>query len=224
MEGSPMEIEATQAASILYGSTGFTSTHKFWNLFLSPAMIHVRETCSIKYPQCMEKSKIAVQLQMSGNTNISEEIPSFEFTTKNIVNYNNIDELPDDKHIRFLRNNMDKMNINDQGGVLEYKMNSQNEIIFADTQYEQNIEEEKEDIFFNNIENIGHNITDDDFNDNEEVTMDPEYTYVDIDELNSIDIVENHIQEDDENDRGLREIVYDIQNNPMMLMQHNYYM
>ena len=117
---------------------------------------------------------------------------------------------------------MEKMYINDQGGVLEYKMNTQNEIIFADTHTEQE-EEEKENIIYNN-DDIGNKITDDDFNDNEEVTMDPEYTYVDIDELKSIDIIENHIQDDDENERGLREIVYDIQNNPMMLMQHNYYM
>jgi len=54
--------------------------------------------------------------------------------------------------------------------------------------------------------------------------MDSNYTYVDIDELTSIDITESHLQEDDEHDRGLREIVYDIDKNSMMLMQHNYYM
>ena len=117
---------------------------------------------------------------------------------------------------------MEKMNIKDQGGVLEYKINSQNGIIFADTNMAE--EEETNEDINNNKDDIGDKTKDYDFNDNEEVTMDPDYTYVDIDELKSIDIVENHIQDDDENDRGLKELVYDIHKNPMMLMQHNYYM
>jgi len=76
---------------------------------------------------------------------------------------------------------MEKMNINDPGGVLEYKINSQNEIIFADTNMAE--EEETNEDINNNINDIGDQTKDYDFNDNEEVTMDPDYTYVDIDEL-----------------------------------------
>jgi len=43
---------------------------------------------------------------------------------------------------------MEKMNINDQGGVFEYKMNSQNEVIFADKIIAQ--EEEKNENVNNN--------------------------------------------------------------------------
>ena len=96
-------------------------------------------------------------------------------------NINNIDELPDDKNINVLGNVMEKMNINDQGGVLEYKINSQNEMIFADTNMAE--EEETDEDINNNKDDIGDKTKDYDFNDNEEGTVDPNYTYVDIDEL-----------------------------------------
>ena len=218
MEGSPMEIEATQAASILYGSTGFTCTHKFWNLFLSAAMLHVRETCTMKYPQVLEDKKDEM---ISDNELKNSNIIHIYNETNNENNDNN-NNLADDKHINILRNHMEKMDINDQGGVLEYKMNSQNEILYAEESIAEN------EVSIDNLSNIFSNheeqIIDYDIKDHEEVSMDPNYTYVDIDELASIDITEHHLQVDDENDRGLREIVYDIDKNPMMLMQHNYYM
>ena len=49
------------------------------------------------------------------------------------------------------------------------------------------------------------------------------YPYVDIDELTSIDIMESHMRENNDYDRGLREIIYDADKNVMLLMQHDYY-
>jgi hypothetical protein len=49
------------------------------------------------------------------------------------------------------------------------------------------------------------------------------YPYVDIDELTSIDIMESHMRENNDYDRGLREIVYDADKNVILLMQHDYY-
>jgi len=212
-----MEIEGTQVASILLGSTGFTSSHKFWNLYLSAAMIHVREKANLI--KISYKEKIASDVMMEQDNSKNDDIISKKMEIDpeiHIDKHKNLDENEKtDLHIEFNQLYIDAIE-----GVQEYKKGYTQEDV---------IETSSKNYQSKDLLEVKNEQTNVDQNDNIPQSQDVDeiinenYPYVDIDELTSIDIMESHMRENNDYDRGLREIVYDADKNVILLMQHDYY-
>ena len=212
MEDKPMEIEATHAASILYGSTGFTSTHKFWNIYLSAAMIHVRENCALLYPQDENEKKEELFIEEINKISNKRN----KILMQNDDDNNSVEEIPDLITTTNLEKKFENLNIQ----IDETLESKEHEICFSGFEKSITDEVQSDEEEINCKEDDENNINDTE--DKEEI-YDNIYPYVDIDELAFIDIMENQQRQYNDEDRGVREVVFDVDKNPLLLMQHDYY-